>query len=83
MAESLKPTSRYAIKHRHGVEVNHAKHPKEGIAWCETCQAERRPNTYRTEYICYACLKKAACMLPVPMPHYDYPARYCKELGRG
>ncbi len=30
--------SKYAIKKRQGVERNHAKHPKYGIAWCKLCQ---------------------------------------------
>ena len=38
MAENKKKTSKYAIKKRQGVERNHDRHPKKGIAWCKLCQ---------------------------------------------
>ena len=40
--EKKKTTSKYAIKCERGVEVNHDRHPKQGIAWCKLCQKEGR-----------------------------------------
>ena len=40
--EKKKSTSKYALKHRQGVERNHDRHPKQGIAWCSLCQQEGR-----------------------------------------
>ena len=37
-----KPASRYSLKRRGGCELNHARHPKTGIPWCELCTREGR-----------------------------------------
>lgn len=70
MAEVKKPTSRYAIKKRHGVEVNHDRHPQAGVADCDLCSSERRPNTFRVETACYTCINKEGCMLPIPQVNW-------------
>lgn len=41
MAEE-KTESRYSRKRKTGVEINHKRHPKTGIPWCELCQKEGR-----------------------------------------
>jgi len=36
--------SRYAAKKKMGVKINHDRHPKRGVRWCELCQKDKRRN---------------------------------------
>jgi len=53
MPDDKERTSRFALKAKGGIEINHQRHPKNGVPWCELCIKENRKEKVTNGFLAY------------------------------